>query len=97
MKLVRDKIPELRAAGLLGEHYLGSEHRDSQVFRLAIDSEYRLLLRMKLAEETGEASDPVERRVKVEQGIPPETDYIPYVITVPGLHDKVTVSIDGRN
>ena len=47
--------------------------------------------------DDGEKSDPVERKVKVEQGIPTENDYIPYVITVPGLHDKVTVSIDGRN
>ena len=61
MKLVRDNIPDMHAAGQLGEHPNGSEHRDSQVFRRATQEEYRLFLRTKLAEEVGEAISAVRR------------------------------------
>lgn len=53
MKLVRDKIPELHATGLLGPHPSGVD-RNRQVFRKATPEEYRLLLYVKLAEEVGE-------------------------------------------
>lgn len=46
--------------------------------------------------DDGEASDPVERRVKVEQGAMRENYWIPYTITVPGLPDTARVDIDGR-
>lgn len=67
MKLVRDNIPGMHAAGQLGEHPNGSDHRDSQVFRRASPAEYRLALRTKLAEETGEAISAVRREHILEE------------------------------
>lgn len=52
MKLVRDKIPELHASGQLTPR--ADVDRDRQTFRRATPDEYRLLLRLKLAEEVGE-------------------------------------------
>jgi hypothetical protein len=37
------------------------------------------------------------REVEIIRGEVTEDDYIPYTITVPGLHDVVSVSIDGRS
>lgn len=44
----------------------------------------------------GEADIPVIHRVTVERWAPTENDYIPYAFSVPGLPDRVSVSIDGR-
>lgn len=42
-------------------------------------------------------NEPVTHFVKVTRGATTEDDYIPYTITVDGLPDVVSVSIDGRN
>lgn len=35
--------------------------------------------------------------VSISCGEPTQDDYIPYMITVPGLHDIVIVTVDGRH
>lgn len=65
MKLVRDKIPELHAAGELRPH--SGAHRERQAFRRASPAEYALLLRMKLAEEAGEVLSAVHREHLLEE------------------------------
>jgi hypothetical protein len=47
--------------------------------------------------DKGEASAPVERCIMVQQGRPTEDDMVPYLFTVPGLHDVASVTIDGRS
>ncbi len=86
MKLVRDKIPELHAAGLLGPHPLGSAHRESQTFRQATPEEYRLLLRTKLAEEVGEVLAAVRHDHLMEE-IGDVIDVLQAIADLEGLTD----------
>lgn len=66
MKLVRDNIPVLHDRGELGPHREGTD-RSRQVFRRATAEEYGLLLRMKLAEEVGEALSAMTREQLLEE------------------------------
>lgn len=43
------------------------------------------------------SADPCEFRISVERQGVREDDWIPHMITIPGLHDVVVVSVDGRN
>jgi predicted house-cleaning noncanonical NTP pyrophosphatase (MazG superfamily) len=54
MKLVRNKIPSLHAAGQLTDRSGKADNRETFTFRKATAEEYGLLLRLKLAEEVGE-------------------------------------------
>ena len=68
MKIVRDEIPRMHAEGRLAEHLVnGTEHRKTQAFRKAEPEEYLLLLRTKLAEETGEVLSAVRREHLLEE------------------------------
>lgn len=67
MKLVRDQIPGMHERGELGPHPQGSAHRDAQAFRKATPEEFRLLLRVKLAEECGEVLGAVRREHLAEE------------------------------
>ncbi len=68
MKLVRDEIPRMHAEGRLRDHPVnGAEHRKTQAFRKAEPDERLLLLRLKLAEETGEVLSAVRREHLLEE------------------------------